>query len=221
LHRPGAKTASRSLESKSGKTVVRTPPPCECARERILAGCPDSSRIRPPPPSKSTSMGEEKDVFSLSTWQSERSERRHVGRVANCRTTGNSPGGVYSDCTAQAQRPPAGVLNPNPGKPLSEHPLRANAREREFLLDVRIPRAFAHLPHRKGHRWRRRRHSGSGEESVIRLFMSHSLTVLRRANIHQDSVGDGREERRESTPAGIARPAKMTVFGARRAPPQK
>jgi len=29
-------------------------------------------------------MEEEKDVFSLSTWQSERSERSHVGRVANC-----------------------------------------------------------------------------------------------------------------------------------------
>jgi hypothetical protein len=174
LHRPGAKTASRSLESKSGKTVVRTPPPCECARERILAGCPDSSRIRPPPPSKSTSMGEEKDVFSLSTWQSERSERRHVGRVANCRTTGNSPGGVYSDCTAQAQRPPAGVLNPNPGKPLSEHPLRANAREREFLLDVRIPRAFAHLPHRKVRRWGRRKTfspSPHGKVNVVNAAM--------------------------------------------------
>jgi len=94
-------------------------------------------------------------------------------------------------------------------------------RARENLLDVRISRAFAHLPHRKGHRWRRKRHSGSGEESVIRLFMSHSLTVLRRANIHGDSVGDGREESLESTPAGIARPAKMTVFGAHRAPPQK
>ncbi len=60
---------------------------------------------------------------------------------------------------ALKQKPPARVLNPNP---LSEHPLRANAREREFLLDDRIPRAFAHLPHRKGHRWRRRRRPGSG-----------------------------------------------------------
>jgi len=34
-------------------------------------------------------------------------------------------------------------------------------------------------------------------------------------------VGDGREDARESTLAGIARPAKMTVCGARRAPPQK
>jgi len=57
--------------------------------------------------------------------------------------------------------------------------------------------------------------------SVIRLFVSHSLTVLRRANIPGDSVGDGREKLLESTPAGIARPAKMTIFGARRAPPRK
>jgi len=40
------------------------------------------------------------------------------------------------------------------------------------------------------------------------------------ANIHGVSVGDGREEARESTLAGKARPAEMTVFGARRVQPK-
>jgi len=40
------------------------------------------------------------------------------------------------------------------------------------------------------------------------------------ANIHGVSVGDGREEARELTLAGKARPAEMTVFGARRASPK-
>jgi len=81
------------------------------------------------------------------------------------------------------------------------------------------------------------------QESVIRSFVPHSLTVCPFAakntpsgperrlapfawrklhpafgGTHGDSVGDGREELCESTLAAIARPAKITVFGARRAP---
>jgi len=81
------------------------------------------------------------------------------------------------------------------------------------------------------------------QESVIRSFVPHSLTVCPFAakntpsgperrlapfawrklhpafgGTHGDSVGDGREELCESTLAATARPAKMTGFGARRAP---
>jgi len=62
-----------------------------------------------------------------------------------------------------------------------------------ILLDDRNSRAFAHLPHRKEHRWRRR----------MACPTQQSLRF----------VGDGREDARESTLAGIARPAKTTVFG--------
>jgi len=47
------------------------------------------------------------------------------------------------------------------------------------------------------------------QESVIRSFVSHSLTVKQTAPLHSGRfVGDGREELRELTSAGIARPAK-------------
>ncbi len=45
---------------------------------------------------------EEERTFLLSTWRSERSERSHVGRVANCLRFGNSPGGAF--CAAASKK---------------------------------------------------------------------------------------------------------------------